>query len=39
MNLGLSGDFLNQVMYALWGGGLLDQTLSASALETQYIRF
>ena len=32
MNLGLSGDFLNQVMYALWGGGLLDQTLSASAL-------
>ena len=32
MNLGLSGDFLNQVMYALWGGGLLDQTLSASSL-------
>lgn len=32
MNLGLNADFLNQVMYALWGGGLLQQTLTGSEL-------
>jgi hypothetical protein len=32
MNLGLSTDFLNQVMYALWGGGMLQQELVASDL-------
>jgi len=30
--LGLSGDFLNQVFLAFWGGGLLDMTMTADDL-------
>ncbi len=30
--IGLSDDFLNQLFYALWGGGLLDMEMSGSAL-------
>lgn len=32
MEVSLSADFLNQALYALWGGGLLDQDLGADAL-------
>jgi hypothetical protein len=32
MQLSLSLDFLNQVLYAFWGGGVLDQTLTEDQL-------
>ncbi len=33
MSLGLSEDFLNQLFNALWGGGLLDMTLTSEDLN------
>jgi hypothetical protein len=30
--MGVSGDFVNQVLYAMWGGGLFHQELSAADL-------
>lgn len=32
MGLGLNQDFLNQALFALWGGGVLDMTLTEEAL-------
>ncbi len=32
MELSLNADFLNQTFYALWGGGTLDQTMTAEDL-------
>jgi hypothetical protein len=32
MNVGMSADFINQALYAFWGGGLLDVTLTNEQL-------
>ena len=35
MGIGISLDFLNQMLYQIWGGGLLDMTLSGDELGLQ----